>query len=401
MREFDLGRAVPRTEDFQLLRGRGRYTDDIVSAPANAPSCSALAACLGAHPHHRLGAAVAAPGVLAILTGRRSQMAGAWYLLLRGSTQAAGRNGQFCSALSCARARSRAPRRRPRGRHHRRNPGPSQGRRRLVEIDWEMLPSVTDTAARPSRAPPRMGRGAGQSLLRSSGRRRGGGRRGVRPRQHVVTQRLPISAGSRPPMEGRTALGDMGSATNSLHPLCGDSRRAPHARRARDRYLRAAGLRFRLISPDVGGGFGMKGSAFPELALVLWAAKRIGRPVKWMGERSESFVADHHARDNVSDVAGARRERQIPGVARQYPRQSRRLSRHLGVHVATNNIGGLAGPVHHPAHPCPVRGYFPIPTPPAPIAAPEGRKRLTVIERVIDIAARETGSIASNCAGAT
>src|SRR5207244_11429960 len=49
-------------------------------------------------------------------------------------------------------------------------------------------------------------------------------------------------------------------------------------------------------------GFGMKGGPYPELVLVLWAARRIGRPVKWIGERGESFLADHQARDNVSDV---------------------------------------------------------------------------------------------------
>ncbi len=57
--------------------------------------------------------------------------------------------------------------------------------------------------------------------------------------------------------------------------------------------------KFRVIAPDVGGGFGMKGDAYPEDALVLWASRRCGRPVKWVATRSESLLGDAHGRDQV------------------------------------------------------------------------------------------------------
>ena len=58
--------------------------------------------------------------------------------------------------------------------------------------------------------------------------------------------------------------------------------------------------RLRVISPDVGGGFGMKESPFQEQVLTLHAAKLLGRPVRWTATRTESFLADTHARDNLS-----------------------------------------------------------------------------------------------------
>ena len=57
----------------------------------------------------------------------------------------------------------------------------------------------------------------------------------------------------------------------------------------------------RVISPDVGGGFGLRGKLFVESAMVLWAAKRLGRPVKWIAGRTETFLCDPHGRDHVTE----------------------------------------------------------------------------------------------------
>ncbi len=61
--------------------------------------------------------------------------------------------------------------------------------------------------------------------------------------------------------------------------------------------------RIRVITPDVGGGFGMKGMLYPEQVVAAWAARKVGRPVKWIGERSDAFQTDIHGRDHVSEVA--------------------------------------------------------------------------------------------------
>ena len=60
--------------------------------------------------------------------------------------------------------------------------------------------------------------------------------------------------------------------------------------------------RVRVIAGDVGGGFGAKGWQYAEHRLVLWAARRLGRPVRWVCERTETLLADEHARDNVSEA---------------------------------------------------------------------------------------------------
>jgi len=73
----------------------------------------------------------------------------------------------------------------------------------------------------------------------------------------------------------------------------------------RDNAARALGVppaAVRFVAPDVGGGFGAKNFIYPEHVLILWAAKRVGRPVKWIATRSEGFLSDHQARDHRAEA---------------------------------------------------------------------------------------------------
>ena len=73
----------------------------------------------------------------------------------------------------------------------------------------------------------------------------------------------------------------------------------------RDAASRALGVepgRVRFIAPDVGGGFGAKNFVYPEHVLIPWAAKRVGRPVKWIASRSEVFLADHQGRGHRAEA---------------------------------------------------------------------------------------------------
>ena len=82
----------------------------------------------------------------------------------------------------------------------------------------------------------------------------------------------------------------------------------------------------RVIAGDVGGAFGTKGWQYPEHRLVLWAARKVGRPVKWLCERREAIPADEHARDNVTEAELALdADGPLPGPARAHARQRRRL----------------------------------------------------------------------------
>ena len=84
--------------------------------------------------------------------------------------------------------------------------------------------------------------------------------------------------------------------------------------------------KLRIVAPDVGGGFGSKIFIYPEETTVAWASRRIGKPVKWTADRSESFLSDAHGRDHV-DARGtrARRAGPFPRPAREDDREPRRI----------------------------------------------------------------------------
>ncbi|MEE2981573.1 MAG: molybdopterin cofactor-binding domain-containing protein, partial [Pseudomonadota bacterium] len=101
------------------------------------------------------------------------------------------------------------------------------------------------------------------------------------------------------PMEPATAMGEFDAAASryTLHaPTQG-------VHGVRDHMARVLGSAVRVVTPQVGGAFGMRGTAAVEQALVLWAAKRVGRPVKWVAERGEAILSDLAARDHLTDAA--------------------------------------------------------------------------------------------------
>ena len=86
----------------------------------------------------------------------------------------------------------------------------------------------------------------------------------------------------------------------------------------------------RFVCPDVGGGFGLRNNLYPEQAAILWAAKRVGRPVKWTNDRSESFLTDYAGRDLVTTARLAlTRDGRITALSRRSHRHLRRPDRDL------------------------------------------------------------------------
>ena len=152
--------------------------------------------------------------------------------------------------------------------------------------------------------------------------------------------------------------------------------------------------KLRVIAPDVGGGFGSKIFHYAEEAIVTWAAKQVSRPIKWTAERTESFLSDAHGRDHVTQGrAGAGRRRQVPGAARAHRsrtwaptcRPSRRACR--PILYATL----LAGQYTTPPIYCEVKAVF-TNTVPVDAYRGAGRPEATyLLERLVDVAARETG----------
>jgi aerobic carbon-monoxide dehydrogenase large subunit len=298
--KFGIGQPVPRLEDPRFITGRGRYVDDI-DMPLQ---CHGVLV-MSPHAHARLKSidtakAKAAAGVLAVLTGADVEadkigslvpimpedMGGPkGYRTLRpilssGKVRAVGDRVAFVVAETLQQARDAAE---------------------LIVVDYEPLPAVValEDAVKPGApviwdgAPNNVAVGLVMGDQAATDAAFAGAK-------HVVSVKLVNNRVSANSIEPRAAIGQY-HPDNESYTLHATSQN-PHGHRqhvAGD-VLKVPQVKLRVISPDVGGGFGMKGAVYPEDALVLWASRRCGgRPVKWVSTRSEAFLSDSHGRDQV------------------------------------------------------------------------------------------------------
>ena len=392
MREFGIGQSVPRTEDLRLVRGAGRYTDDI-----HLPGEAHLYVLRSVEAHARIGsidveAAKAAPGVIAVLTG--ADAAGAalgglptmavrerrpgvpmvtppYPVLARDVVRHVGDGVAAVIAETLAQARDAAE---------------------LIAVDYETLPAVTATAATVAPGAPAVWPEAPDNICFELAL---GDRAAVEAAfakaAHVVKLDYDISRVTTNSMEPRVAIGVYDAATQryTLHA----GAQMPHALRGNvAKVLGVAPDRVRILSPDVGGGFGLKAGVFPEYILALWAAKLTGRPVRWLSDRSDGFVSDHHARDNVThaELALDRDGKFLALRVRTVANLGAYLSG-VAVQAPTGNLGGLAGVYTTPAILAEVTGVFSNTNPTAPYRGAGRPEAAYVVERLIDVAAAETG----------
>ncbi|HEY3848903.1 MAG TPA: xanthine dehydrogenase family protein molybdopterin-binding subunit, partial [Acetobacteraceae bacterium] len=170
----------------------------------------------------------------------------------------------------------------------------------LIAVDYAPLPAITTAAA--ARAP-----GAPELAPEVPGNvcfdwQVGDASTAFAAAAHIVTIRLHNHRIVTNPMEPRGAVGrfDPADGRYTLHV----SSQSLHGNRdAAARWLGVPPSAVRFIAPDVGGGFGAKNFTYAEHALVLWASRRTGRAVKWIATRSEGFVSDHQARDHESEAS--------------------------------------------------------------------------------------------------
>lgn len=216
--------------------------------------------------------------------------------------------------------------------------------------------------------------------------------RGFASAAHVARLDLTVSRVAHVTMEPRAAIGlwDTGRQRMILY----GGFQAPHTLRGE---LGAAVFKIpdnaiRVVSPDVGGGFGLKDGSHPEYALVAWAARKTGRPVRWIAERTEAFLSDHQARDTVTHV-----ELALDKAGRFLAlrlRNTVNLGAYLaatGIHCAVNNLGGLSGVYMTPAIHVEVRGVFSNTTPTAAYRGAGRPEASCALERIIDVAAADMG----------
>ena len=292
-----IGRSVGRKEDAGLLRGEGRYTDDL-----NRPDQAYAVMVRSAHAHGTLRgidtqAADAMPGVLAVITGEDLRRAGIGPI--RGRSVGGNRDGtpaqpparpglprdriRFAGeAVACVVAGTRAE---------------ARAAAEAVTLDIETLPSLIDV-----RHALREGATAlhealpGNCVLDFHFGDADAVAAAFAAAAHVVTQPIVNSRIVVCAMEPRAAIGEYDADTGRW-TLRTPSQGVFGMREtlARD-VLGCDPKRVRVLTGSVGGSFGMKSQVYPEQICLLHAARLVGRPVKWTDERSESFLSDHHGR---------------------------------------------------------------------------------------------------------
>ena len=263
----------------------------------------------------------------------------------------------------------------------------------LVEIDYEPLPSVTSTA---EAVGGRRRSGTSAATTSPTCSRPATGRPPTPPsppRRAVVRRRYVITRVHAQYMEPRGAIGawDPGEERYTLYADVQYPHRVRNA--LATNIFKVPEHQIRVVAGDVGGGFGTKGWQYPEHRLVLWAARKLGRPVKWTCDRREAIPADEHARDNVTDA-----ELALDADGRFLGLRVRTLA-NVGAYVSSDrnllatfsNVVTLVGVYAFPAAHVEVLSVLTNTNSTAPYRG-AGRPEATyVIERLIDDAARELG----------
>ena len=297
---------VPRDEDLKLLTGAGRFCDDARgNGEAHAVfvrSPHAFAAIRGIDST----AAKASRGVLAVLTAAEMTAAGVGNVTLAAPVP----NGASLVVPHRPALAGEAVRHvgEPVALIVAESEGAARDAADLVEVDYEVRESVTDVAAaiRPAAAQ-LWPQAPGNIALDWPGFVDDAGTRAERQRifaeaAHVARVRLINQRIVMAPMEPRAALASYDAGSDRYVLACA-SQSTFVLRQHLAQCLGVGAEGIRVVSGDVGGAFGMRTSGYPEYPALLVAAKQVGRPVRWLGTRSEGFVIDNQARDTVIEGA--------------------------------------------------------------------------------------------------
>ena len=392
MVELVFGRSVRRTEDDRFIRGKGQYTDDL--QPEGVLHSYMLRSPI-AHANIRsidVSAAKEAPGVVAVYTG--ADVLAAKLNPLIGTYPVPGRNGQHAQktpipliadtrvrfagdtvAMVVAETLDQA-----------------KDAADLIEVDYEELPVVVDMkAAVEPDAPLLWPENKSNVLL-----------------DWDFGEEAPVAdAFAKAAHITRVSLVNNRVVVNSMEPRAALAFYDPEA----DRYditLGSQGVhmvrntlagvvfgippeKIRVRTLDTGGGFGLKYVVAPEYPLVMWAAKLLGRPVKWIGERSDAFLTDYHGRDHLTDAAMAfDADNRILAVRVDTLAALGAYESQIGSVVPTVAAQGLHSGVYHVPHVYQRVRCVATNTTPTGAYRGAGRPEASyVVERLMDIAARE------------
>ncbi len=391
MQKFGIGQPVSRFEDPRLVRGGGRYVDDIVLSRMafghvlRSPYAHAKIRAIDA------AAARAAPGVLAVLTGADWRASGWGDLPVPGGLKRRDGSPMYrphypglvsdrarwvgdCVAFVVAETSAQAA-----------------DAAEVIAVEYEPLPAIVSTADAVAPGAPLVFDDCPNniSFVHVDGDKAAADAAFARA-AHVVRQHFVINRVTTASMEPRGSIGDYNPA-DGRYTVYTTLQRAHPFRTELSGVLKVPEAKIRVIAPDIGGAFGMKSAVYNEVALVLLASKLLGRPVKWMSTRSEAFLSDAQARDNVTDAElaldadGTFLALRVKSVAA------------LGAYLQTatpaflGNLGSLAGVYRTPAIHVDVTAVFTNTNPVRPYRGNGRPEAAYVIERMVDLAADETG----------
>ena len=301
MTKFGLAQPVRRVEDPRLLKGGGAYTDDITlpgtvyGVVLRSPHAAARIAAIDTV------AAKALPGVLAVYTGADLAADGIGGLpcaaavknrdgsamvqpphpvLADGSVRHVGDPVAFIVAETTKLARDAAE---------------------AITVEYDILPAVTDLATAMDAGAPQVWPQAPHNIvfdwqIGDQDKTAALFKQAAHvTRLTVVNNRIVVSS-----MEARAALAEYDAATERWTLRTNTQGGWLLKDLLAAAVFKVPAERFRILTPDVGGGFGMKIFLYAEQVLACYAARRLGRPVKWTSERSEAFLADTQGRDNIT-----------------------------------------------------------------------------------------------------
>ncbi|MBX3497930.1 MAG: xanthine dehydrogenase family protein molybdopterin-binding subunit [Alphaproteobacteria bacterium] len=394
MAKYGIGQPVLRFEDPRLLRGEGRYIHDV-----NLPGQAYTVLVRSPHAHAKIrsidvSAARQSPGVVAVYTGADYAADNLGMPRVNMPRKRADGSPMFAPprpALCVDRVRYVGD---PVAMVIADTLAQAKDAAELVEIDYEPLPSSTDTGTTTAPgAPPvydecpdnvshimeRGNKAATDAAFAKAAR--------------IIRRRYVVTRVHAQYMEPRGALGNFDAQENRM-VLYADVQ-YPH----RVRNMLAQSIfkvpegDMRVIAGDVGGGFGSKGWQYVEHRLTVWAARKLRRPVKWTCERSEAVMADEHGRDNIGDIELALdADNKFIGLRLH-------MLANIGAYIGSDRnlltpfgqIGTVVGVYNIPAAYVHITGLLSNTNPTAPYRGAGRPEAIYLIERLVDDAARELG----------
>lgn len=396
-----IGRALPRFEDLRLVRGQGRYTDDfqlegqVYAAFVRSP-----------YGHARITAidtaeAAAAEGVIAVLTGADYVADGMQGIAhfpdpadnVDASKRAFAGHGprppadipHLPMAVDVVRHVGE-----PVAVVIAETAAAAQDAAELVYIDYEELPAVASAVDALAPEAPRIYQELPDNIAFQASFGDKAATEAALAASHLVLERTfhnqRIASAQ---LEPRSAIGAYDPETGVYTMIAGSQ----GAVRQRDTLAKAFGVpkeQVRVICPDVGGGFGPRTNLYPEQAVVVWAARRVGRPVRWTSTRSESFVSDYQGRDLVTRARiGFDEEGRILGYALEIIGN---VGAHTVSYVPMNNAYRIMTSVYDvPVASVDIIGVFTNTVPTAPYRGAGRPEVIFTMERLLDIAAGRLG----------